>query len=56
MFGRIVQDMAPLAQGGEVRRSVVAGIMVEMGTGQYHAGHAHAGEGYPNGGDPPPAW
>ena len=41
---RIVDDMAALAEGGEVDVGVVGGVVVAMGRGQHHSGPAYGPE------------
>ena len=43
MFARVVAHVAALAQGGEIARAVVAGIVVQMRACQHHAGDAQRG-------------
>ena len=42
MMRSVVNEMAALAQASQVLQPIVAGIMVEMGSGQNDAGLAHA--------------
>jgi len=44
MLDRIVQHVAALTQCREVRRTIVARLMVEMGAGEHDIGHLRLGE------------
>ena len=44
MFGRVVEHVAALAQGGQIGGHVVARIMVEMRAGEHHIGRADAAQ------------
>src|SRR4051812_1676470 len=44
MLRPVVVHVAPLAEGGEVRVHVVAGVVIAVGGRQYHPGRSGAGQ------------